>query len=87
MLLDLVTLALAALWLVPYPTWHARRMANGMRSLAHSGLGRVSIGFRALVDDEHGVTERTAYGALQRHWNGIERIAETPDHLFVYHAL
>jgi hypothetical protein len=84
---DWIFLAVGAGWILLLPTWQSGQIARRMRSLAHSGLSRDSIGYRELVVDERGVTERTAYGTLHRHWSGIERIAETPDHLFVYYAV
>ena len=59
-------------------------MSSRLRDNAESESSKGSLGFRELIVDELGVTERTEFGQVQRHWHGLERLSEASDHLFIY---
>ena len=59
-------------------------MAAHMRTAARSDMSPSALGYHVLTVDEAGVTERTTLGSSHRTWAGIERVEETPTHLFIY---
>ncbi len=84
---DWFWVAVAVAWFMLLPKWHAQSVAKRMRAIAGSGLGRGATGTQELEVDEHGITQRTPYGSMQRHWNGVERFVETPEHFFIYYGV
>lgn len=73
-------------WFFWLPRWYTRGLSKGMRDAATTEMAPGSVGFHELIVDEDGVTERTPFGADLRYWNGIQRVSETPDHLFIYYG-
>jgi hypothetical protein len=84
--LDTFWVVVAAAWFFFFPKWFARSMSSRLRDNAESESSKGSLGFRELILDESGVTERTEFGQVQRHWHGLERLSETPSHLFIYYG-
>lgn len=85
-LADLVFLGAVGAWVVYLPAWYARSMAKRMRAAATSMLSRGAVGAQELLVDDAGIAARSEFGTLQRNWNGVIGVDESPTHLFVHYA-
>ncbi len=54
------------------------------RRLYGEGMNRGTFGQHELEIDDDGIVERTKYNETRNSWRGVERIAETEKHAFIY---
>jgi hypothetical protein len=85
--MDIFFLLLAFAWATLLPRWYRRGVSRRMKKMAAAGMRKDALGYHELIVDEQGVTERTSLGSIQRNWSGLERVVQTPSHLFVYYGL
>ena len=74
----------ALLWFALWPLVHRRLVRRNMHRFATQGLTRGSIGHHTLSLATDGLTDRTSFSEYRTFWQGIDRIATTSTHLYVY---
>jgi len=84
---DWIWIAIAVAWMTLLPKWHANSTAKQMRISAATSMGKGMIGTQELEVDERGITQRSPFGSMQRHWSGVERFVETSEYFFIYYGV
>ncbi len=74
----------ALLWFWLWPHFHRRLVRRNMRRFATQGLTRGSVGHHTVSLGSEGLTDRTSFSEYRTFWRGIDRVAATPTHLYVY---
>jgi YcxB-like protein len=72
---------LFAIFALPYVRWRSRHMS---RRLLNEGKNAGFYGKCELTICDGGLTETRPSGTTSRNWSSVERVALTPQHLFVY---
>lgn len=72
---------LFALFAMPYMRWQTRQMSN---RLLREGKNSRFYGHCELTIDSDGLTETRPSGVTTRKWSAVERVAVTPQHLFIF---
>ena len=72
---------LFAVFAVPYINWRTRTAA---RRLLGEGRNEGFYGECEVILEPEGIRETRPSGSTTRNWSAVERVAVTPQHLFVY---
>lgn len=83
-LLPVLGVAGGAVMLVLVPDLQRRSMRTQLAKLYREGSNKGVLGWHELQIKEDGILERSEFGEQKTVWQGVERVASTDKHTFIY---
>ena len=74
----------SVLWLIAYPIYYRWVVKRNTLKIYSQNDSKGVLGPHTIVIDAEGVTERSAVGESRTTWNGIERIDDDSQNIYLY---
>lgn len=74
----------AVLWVVFYPKHFVSSITKMASKMVNEGKNKDLLGKHIVTVDEQGLIDKSENGENKIYWSGVERIASTEKHFFIY---
>jgi hypothetical protein len=79
-----VFFVVAVLWVIFYPKYFMSATIKRISKLVDEGKNKDMLGKHIITVNEEGIKEESKNGDSRINWDGVEKVAEAENHIFIY---